>query len=164
MKKNTIPIIFLLGLSLLGLGFTGAPIAYAKATTVTTNLKIPIALPVFIPCALDGVGEEVKLTGNLHVLMHITFDDNGGIHAKTHFQPQGISGIGEDSGDKYQGTGVTQTQFNGKVGVEVTFVNNFRMIGQGKGNNFLVHETFHITVNANGDATASVDNFTTDCK
>jgi hypothetical protein len=43
-------------------------------------------------------------------------------------------------------------------------VNNFRIIGQGTGNNFLVHETFHITVNADGTMTASVDNFSVDCK
>src|SRR5215467_3765370 len=45
-----------------------------------------------------------------------------------------------------------------------TLVNNFRIIGQGTGNNFLVHETFHITVNADGTMTAFVDNFSVDCK
>ena len=45
-----------------------------------------------------------------------------------------------------------------------TFVNNFRIIGQGPGNNFLLHEDFHITVNANGDVITSHDNFSADCK
>ena len=31
-------------------------------------------------------------------------------------------------------------------------------------NNFLVHENTHVTVNANGEVTASVDNFSVDCK
>jgi hypothetical protein len=44
-----------------------------------------------------------------------------------------------------------------------TFVNNFKIIGQGPGNNFLVHQNVHITVNANGTLTASVDNFSTEC-
>jgi len=43
-------------------------------------------------------------------------------------------------------------------------VNNFRIIGQGPGNNFLVHETFHFTINANGNVTAFVDHFSVDCK
>ena len=34
-----------------------------------------------------------------------------------------------------------------------TFVNNFRWIGPGRGNNFLSHQTFHVTVNANGVTT-----------
>jgi len=80
-----------------------------------------------------------------------------------HFQPQGISGIGQTTGDKYQGTGVTQDEFNATVGVEETFINNFRIIGQGSGNNLLVHETFHITINANGSVTAFLDNFSIDC-
>ena len=43
-------------------------------------------------------------------------------------------------------------------------MNNFRIIGQGPGNNFLVHETFHVTINANGVVTATVDNFSVECK
>jgi hypothetical protein len=83
---------------------------------------------------------------------------------KTHDQPQGISGTGLVTGDKYQATGVTQDEFNTSFGMEETFINNFRIIGQGPGNNFLVHENFHITINANGTVTAFHDNFTIDCK
>jgi len=32
------------------------------------------------------------------------------------------------------------------------------------GNNFLVHETFHVTINANGSVTAFLDNFSIDCR
>jgi hypothetical protein len=83
------------------------------------------------------------------------------------FQPQGISGTGETTGAKYQATGVTQQSFknslqNGQA--NLTFVNNFRIIGQGPENNFLVHETLHITINANGTTTVSHDNFSVDCK
>ncbi len=108
---------------------------------VQTNIKVPVNIGVFIPCAAGGAGELVFLTGNLHVLLRFAMDQAGGIHVASHFQPQGISGIGQTTGDKYQGTGVTQDQFNAKVGVEETFINNFRIIGQGNGNNFLVHET-----------------------
>jgi len=102
--------------------------------------------------------------GTLHMLFLTTIDNKGGFHSKFHFQPQGISGTGFTTGAKYQGTGVTQGTFNGKVGFEQTFVNNFKIIGQGPGNNFLIHENFHLTVNANGEVTASVDNFSVKCK
>ncbi|MFL6546069.1 MAG: hypothetical protein ACJ8LM_12940 [Candidatus Udaeobacter sp.] len=84
-----------------------------------------------------------------------------------HFQPQGISGTGETTGVKYQATGITQESFksslqNGQA--NATYVNNFRIIGQGPGNNYLVHETLHFTINANGTTTVFHDNFSIDCK
>ena len=131
---------------------------------VPTNMKVPVTIGVFIPCAAGGAGEVVFLKGNLHVLLRFTMDESGGIHVASHFQPQGISGTGQTSGEKYQATGVTQDEFNAKVGVEETFINNFRIIGQGNGNNFLIHEIFHITFNANGIPTAFVDNVSVDCR
>ena len=43
-------------------------------------------------------------------------------------------------------------------------MNDFRWIGPGPDNNLLIHEVFHITVNANGDTTVTFDNFSVDCK
>ena len=143
-----------------------AALAPAAASVFHDNFKIPVNILVFIPCADGGAGEFEELTGNLHVLFHTTINGNR-FNVKSHFQPQGISGIGQSTGDKYQGTGVTQERFGGSFvngQFSATFINNFRIIGQGPGNNFLIHETFHITVNANGEVTAFVDNFRVDCK
>ena len=131
---------------------------------VTENVRVPVDIGVFIPCADGGAGEVVTLSGNLHIVLRYTESAGGGIHAGSHFQPQGISGVGETTGDTYHATGVTQDEFNATVGVEETFINNFRIIGQGPGNNFLVQEVFHITFNANGSITAFVDKFTVDCR
>jgi hypothetical protein len=137
-----------------------------SATTETTNLQVPVNILVFVPCANNGAGETVLLTGDLHVLMHVTESSSGNFHVKVHFQPMGISGEGAVTGDQYHGTGVTQEEFNvnGPLPSTDTFINNFRIIGQGPGNNFLVHQTFHITINANGEVTAFVDNFKSECK
>jgi hypothetical protein len=151
---------FLTPFLVLGLTLLSFSVRTAQAE-VPTNLKVPVTIGIFIPCAAGGAGEVVFLTGNLHILLRFNMDQAGGIHAASHFQPQGISGTGQTTGDKYQATGV---EFNAKVGVEETFVNNFRIIGQGNGNNFLIHETFHITFNANGILRASVDNFSVDCR
>ena len=111
-----------------------------------------------------GAGEAVELSGTLHVLTHTTLDGSGGVHTKLHRQPQGVKGTGLTTGAQYQGTGATQEQFNGKVGEVRTSVNNFRLIGHGPANKYLVHQTLHVTVNANGEVTASVDNFSLECK
>jgi hypothetical protein len=135
----------------------------AAQAAVITNQIIPINLIVFVPCANGGTGELVDLSGNLHDMFATTVNGNH-FSMKYMDNPQGVSGTGETTGDSYQATGVTQGQTSGNVGFEDTYINNFRIIGHGPGNNFLVHETYHVTVNANGDVTASVDNFSVDCK
>ena len=125
-----------------------------------------ISLTVFIPCAAGGVGEVVDLSGPLHTLMSSTINGNK-VSGYYHFQPQGITGTGETSGSKYEATGITEQSFksslqNGQA--NLTFVKNFRIISQGPDNNFLVHETLHITINANGVETVFHDNFSIDCK
>jgi len=140
-------------------------VAQANAA-VEVNNTTDISISVFIPCAAGGAGEVVDLSGPLHTLTSFTINGNN-VSGYFHFQPQGISGTGETTGDKYQATGVTQQSFknslqNGQA--NLTFVNNFRIIGQGPGNNYLVHETLHFTINANGTQTVSFDNLTVDCK
>jgi hypothetical protein len=133
---------------------------------VVENDKTDINLSVFVPCAAGGAGEIIDLSGPLHTLVSSTVNGNN-VSGYFHFQPQGVSGTGETTGAKYQATGVTEQSFksslqNGQA--NLTFVNNFRMIGQGAGNNYLVHETLHITVNADGTMTVSHDNLSIDCK
>jgi hypothetical protein len=133
---------------------------------VTENDSIDIDLVVFVPCANGGVGELVELNGPLHILLTFTINGNN-ISGKTHFQPEGISGVGLDTGDRYHATGVTQDHFKGSLSngqFNQIFVNNFRIIDQDPGNNFLVHENFHLTITANGAVTAVHDNFSIDCK
>jgi hypothetical protein len=134
------------------------------ATAFTDNASLPIDQLVFISCANGGAGEFVTVSGSLHVLFHLTFNDSEHITVTSQFNPQGVSGIGEITGRKYQGTGMTREITTARVGFETTTINNFRIIGQGPGNNFLVHENLHFTINANGTLTASVDNLSVDCK
>lgn len=82
----------------------------------------------------------VNLSGDLHSIFWVTFSGNN-LHIRTLFQPQGISGVGSVTGSKYLATGVTRMDTNvDGLGFpfNTTFVNNFRIIGQGPGNNFLV--------------------------
>jgi hypothetical protein len=133
---------------------------------VTTNLSLPVTVTALVPCAAGGAGETVNLTGNLHVLMTMTVNANH-VEASLQFQPQGITGTGSATGNKYRGTGVTRSSFSADIvgfPFTTTFVNNFRVIGQSSGDDLLVHENFHLTITANAAATASVDNFSTECQ
>jgi hypothetical protein len=110
--------------------------ASAQATSDTLSLQSPIFIDVFVPCAAGGAGEFVSLSGTLHEVIHVTVDATGALHAKLLDQPQGGSGFGQKSGTAYRGTGMTQQLSNTNP---FTSVNNFRIIGQGPNNNFLVH-------------------------
>jgi len=148
------------------LGLTAAG-GFAKATVVTTNIEEPVSFEFYLPCALEGEGEWVIFTGRLHVLSHIAFDDNGGSHVQLHFQPKDMKGTGQTSGDTYQATGVTKESRNESLETlphQYTLVDNYRIIGQGPGNNYLWHTTWHFTVNANGEVTADFENTKVECK
>lgn len=138
----------------------------ASAVVSNSNDKSLTGITTFIPCANGGAGETVDLSGSLHITFHTTVNGNNFV-SKYHFQPQGISGVGETTGTKYQATGETQEIFSGSFTngtFEDTYTNNFRIVGQGAGNNYLVHENVHITVNANGQVTTTIDNLSIDCK
>ena len=143
---------------------SGSTSASFAAVTTSDNESILINQPVFVDCANGGAGEFVILQGRLHTLFHTTFNQSGLAMIKTHSQPQGVSGVGQVTGAKYQGTGVTQDIFTARIGNQETIINNFRVVGQGKGNDFTVHKNLHLTVNPNGIVTAWFDNLRADCR
>jgi len=130
------------------------------------NEKTDVVIIDFIPCAAGGAGEVVDLSGPLHTVITYTIDGNN-VSGYSHFQPQNIVGVGETTGETYHATGATIETFktslhNGQA--NMSFVNNFRMIGQGPGNNFLEHDTVHINFNADGTVTVFHDNFSVSCQ
>ncbi|HEU4508611.1 MAG TPA: hypothetical protein VFR78_10260 [Pyrinomonadaceae bacterium] len=154
---------FTLAITLLTLALPGSVFSQARPTT--SNLFVPLIIDFFVPCANGGAGEIVILELRLHVLDHHTFNDLW-VNEKSHFQPMNAEGVGLITGDMYRGTGVTQLQDSFRLSngaTHFTFINNFRIIGQGPGNNFQVHATTHTTINANGDVTVDVENTTTVC-
>jgi hypothetical protein len=145
-----------------------APDIRASAIPTKTNEIVPIAFGPFVPCANGGAGEVVWVSGNLHINDHVTINDNR-VHVLSHYNAQGIQGVGLTTGDTYRDAGATKETFNFFVGVDdfpltYTYVDNFRIIGPGPGNNLTFHLTFHVTVNANGVVTTVVDNGRFECK
>ena len=139
--------------------------SFSLAATQMNN-KTVIHMQFFVPCAAGGAGENVDLSGPLHTMITYTINRRH-VSGAFHVQPQGMHGIGETTGTKYEGTGVSEQTFTGSFRNEQntnSFVNNFRFIGQGPGNNFVMHETLHINISADGDVTVNHDNFSFACK
>ena len=152
-----------LAITLVALTLAGP--AFAQALAITTNDFVPFSQISLVPCANGGAGELVLVEGTLHIQQHITINNNR-VTIKSHFQPQGAGGTGLTTGDSYNAVGVTQEvdtlALTGGAN-EFTFTNNFRLIGQGVDNNLQVHQTLHVTINANGTVTTVVDNTSIDC-
>ncbi len=135
-----------------------------NAATYKENYSQQINFTKFIPCAAAGTGEDVEFRGSLHILFRYTINSNGIYSLESVHNPHDVIGIGLSSGEKYVGTGITQYhQITGKINEEKTFTDNFRLIGQGPDNDFIVQETVHYTINANGKMTVNFDNYTEEC-
>ena len=134
---------------------------------VVSNEIISYDETVNIPCANGGAGEDVRLTGQTEVKIWTTENEDQ-FHYKTQSRPQGIYGLGSVTGDVYHAVGLTQTEYSYQIPrgqqYQQTYVNNYRVIGQGPGNNFLFHEVFHVTYNGNGETTVVFDKVSTECK
>jgi len=142
-------------------------IGYGQAVTDTLSFTEPLDRYVFVDCADGGAGEFVHLTGNIHSLVHMTQNPTGGLVIEFISQPQGVTGIGMTTGDKYQGTGISRDieHISGFTpGYVYTDVTNFRIIGSGPGNNFMYQEVFHYTFNAQGELTAWVEHHLDTCQ
>jgi len=138
----------------------------AQAKVVTNETEVLTDAGSFVPCASGGAGEVVSGTLRLHVLLTSTVNGNN-VSGTSHYQPQGGSFVGETTGDRYRATGVTKDTFKGSLQngqFTETSVNNYRIIGPGRGNNWLIHEVTHETINANGDITVFLDHSRVDCK
>ncbi len=163
MRKLTIlrqlPTALLGALALLGPG--------PATAAVTNNITFPFATTVFVPCANNGAGEVVALSGNLHDTSIVTVSNGDMVIIKSRMQMQDVGGVGQTTGDKYRASGATQTgmQFEGinHFPFVFSFSNNFRVVGQGPGNNFTLHAIVHSTINANGALTSTMDRASTDC-
>ena len=134
----------------------------AQSRTVTTSSILPIRFVLSHPCS----GEDIALSGELHLVSSVTLDASGGTHVEFQANFQGVSGVGLATGDRYQLNGERlHTSFNtsGAPPFEMTITSNAHLIGQGPDNNFLLHFLVHTTVNANGAVTAAIDELRVEC-
>ena len=153
-------IVVLLAIATVGMA---ASMTTAQANVVT-NETLSYAYSGFVPCANGGTGE--LLTGTIDVHNLITSTVNGRIDSSQFlFQPR-ASLIGTVSGDTYRLTGVTLGTSNESLQsgrYTLTYVNSYQLIGPGPGNNLLVREVAHLTIDED-TVIAQHDDFSIECK
>jgi hypothetical protein len=126
---------------------------------VQSNVRFPIGDTIYDPCT----GEIVDLAGTAHTVLELTLGDNRGslmFHSNAH-----ESGVGETSGASYTllenfSDHIEGSFVNGQF-TQTTVARNLRLVTAGGGNNlFEFDDTFHVTVNANGDVSVEFDHLT----
>jgi len=131
-------------------------LAIFSVNDTATTEKIPFD---FVLAPEEACGEAIHLSGTLLAQFSFTETSGGNVEIGFHFNPQGITGVGLTSGATYHATGETlgTTTIRATGGISDTFVNNFKIIGEGSALNFLETDVIHVTVNANGVVTATVE-------
>ena len=132
----------------------------ANRATVVNVTRVPVAGRLLNPCN----GEPMVFSGYVHLALRFTDDAAGGIHVGQHFDTQGIKGVGAVTGATYTGNEALNDEFNAKYGLEETFEHHFSMITHGPLPNFVLHEVEHVTINANGEVTVFLNNFSAECR
>jgi hypothetical protein len=134
----------------------------AAQASVVTNTTVSYRYSGWVPCANGGAGELVNGVIDSHILETSTTNDN--VDAwKFQFAPRG-SLVGSVTGDTYRLGGVehgtyVETQ-SGRY--TLTYVNRYHLIGPGSGNNLIVRETAHLTLDGD-DAVVERDEFDIEC-
>lgn len=161
MKRTTVSLSILSAALALCLLAAPRP-ASSQATTQTTSIEVPLETTLDNPCA----GELIDFTGTMRLVIHTTATPAGTFNVAVHSNMQQVSGTGVQSGARYRFQGAsTTTELSGLAAAqESTITINFRIVGPGPNNNFILQETIHLTVNANGTATATVNQIQLKCQ
>jgi hypothetical protein len=110
-------------------------------------------------------GDTIHLSGTLLETDTVSSTPSGGFAVASHFQPQGVAGVDEQTGIMFRATGLTRDiQISSPAGGFVeTFVNRFHIQATRGAQSYDVSETFHITVTPAGSVSATIDNFSSTC-
>lgn len=146
----------------------GANAAFGQlgATTDRVNLTIPTQFHAQNPCAGGRFGEIVVFTGDQHLVFSQTTTANGHLSTMLHWNADQVIGVGQFTGFLYRATGVTQDHIVSNVPLPYTetSTNSYHIIGQGQATNMDLHETVHVTVDANGRVSAWVTDYNFECQ
>jgi hypothetical protein len=131
-----------------------ATTSLGAATVVRTITRYPVSM-IQPSCNIDGSVEQVHLSGFETYMTRVMFDGSGTYHASFMRLDGAVAGYGETTGTTYHFIGISKI-----VGVvageglpnEFELVDTYLLIGQGPGNNIVVHEAIHGFIDEDGEA------------
>jgi hypothetical protein len=149
----------------LAVGLLVGVVTTATSAQALLNIDVPITTTVFVPCANNGQGDTIQISGTLHTVLLIT-QENGVLTLHETLNGQGITGASTTTGAKYH-TGIAETNtFHGNIGATqftTTEPINLIFVGQGTASNLIEQFLLHFTVHPDLTVTAFVDNENVQC-
>ena len=118
--------------------------------------------PFFFPNVEACNGEFVDISGVFHPVFKQTFDANGGVHFKGHFNANG-EGVGQTTGTTYLWRDAINEHFNAAVGEVSTFHQSFKLIAKGGESSGHANVAGVFVINAQGDVTVDIFSVTVNC-
>jgi hypothetical protein len=130
-----------------------------------SNVKTPVegTQVLFYEC----LGEEIRLEFREQLIEHESLDAQGRLHIHTNINDKGSTAVGLTSGTTYHQVGATKDNDILVVDSQpriVSFVNVLNLIGHGFAPNLLIHESFHLTLDATGGVTVERETERITCK
>jgi hypothetical protein len=132
------------------------------AYSSTVRQDIPYSTVVYNPCG----GEVIGLAGTVRKVISSTTNQLWN-RTRLFTRYQDLSGVGFTSGTTYSAIGVShesRSVYNGFFPRGFTTSDNFKLVPEGGGDPLVLHQTTHVTFNADGTTTATVDNPRLECK
>jgi hypothetical protein len=128
---------------------------------VNVTFHVPAQVEIN-PCT---PGDVVNLSGDIHVVITTTADAAGGYRVDNHLNSQ-LSGASILTGLEYTNSTTNDEEWYARPPFPAvhTHTYDFELVNQTGFDNYVLHMTMHETVDANGVPTATVDNFSMDCK
>ena len=131
-----------------------SPVSSALAASATSD-----QLPIYFLRSADCTNEVVEISGTIHMVNQTQADGS----VIGHFNYQNVRGLGLTSGNIYQVSAIDDIRLSAPFPSSITSVQSFHLISRGSESNLLVEVLYHITVNANGEVTASIDDLNMQC-
>lgn len=147
-----------------GDGSAAAPTPAASDEMLPTVVKTPIEETIiqFEECA----GEVVEFHLREQVVVHESVDAQGKIHFHVIVNDKGTTAVGLTSGATFHQVGATREtdKVVGSLPANISYVNVLDLIGEGSVPDIRIHETFHLTINAQGVVTVERETQRITCK
>jgi hypothetical protein len=135
----------------------------ASRAEVLTKTTASYAYSGWVPCANGGAGELVNGTINARMLDASTSNDH--VDASRFAVALHGSLVGAITGDVYRLSAITRGTYVTSLESDkytATYVNRYRLVGPGTGNNLVVRETAHLT-RFGDDVIVDRDEFSIEC-
>jgi hypothetical protein len=118
-----------------------------------------------IDCEPGVKSEPVALEGEIVYRFNVVIDGRGGVHISFVARPNGLRGVGLDSGEVYRVAEHSQEAWTTTPSASNgTYRSRLTMVGRESGQRFTVVYYGHYTMNANGEIVAGRGDSSVECR